>query len=222
MIACNDAQLLLAVADALDPDEAEQLQAHLATCPDCQRLAQDLAEMQDGFALLRAPLPQGFHETWQSALHDAPPEPQEIPKKRPQLVPLSRRHGTAVAACFLLLLGAIAFRGLSFQSPSSLDANTPTGFALEEQAPDTASLNGTEDARRSAIPLSPEEASAHLLAHLGAGYALSDLVPLGLDETGDFYCFSLQGEDQNSPLFLVSAWDGTVTDQRPDRPANTD
>lgn len=88
---CEEAAALIQAGES-SPD----LEIHLSACDDCRLLAEDLAELQEGFARAR--------ETW------------AVPKDFRVSLPLAPWKKMAIAAC-LLVVPLAAWAGLSIHKP---------------------------------------------------------------------------------------------------------
>ena len=138
----------------LTPEEQAALDAHLAQCPDCRSLMQDLQAISGDLSEL-APVPEGFADRVMQAVaqqEQSAPELQVVPKKQSGKrwrKPLLRIG--ALAACCVLVVGMSRFV-LGFMRCGSADpsaGNNETAAADQEVSGESASpINGTEPALR--------------------------------------------------------------------------
>lgn len=98
--------------DALTPEEQAKLEAHLAQCPDCRALVQDLQNLSGDLSGL-APVPEGFADKVMervSGQEQTAPARTAVPEQkagknwRRRLLPIG-----ALAACCVLVLGVGRF-----------------------------------------------------------------------------------------------------------------
>jgi anti-sigma-K factor RskA len=96
--------------DAVEPDEHDALEEHLATCPRCRAELDSLREVAGFMGTSVEPLPDGL---WSSIANRLPPRGDEEPPPMPQLVleprepaEQPRRHGATRVA--MATMGALA------------------------------------------------------------------------------------------------------------------
>lgn len=95
-------ELLSARLDgALTREEERELEEHFAVCPDCRALADQLAQLRDGFSgLEELEAPAGFAQGVMDRVRE---------ETRPKVVPLFKRPQVralaGLAACFVLVVG---------------------------------------------------------------------------------------------------------------------
>ena len=94
--------LALWMDNELTGDEERELNAHLASCPDCRAAGAQLAALQAGFDELEdIPAPEGFARGVMDRVREAETEKKVIPLfKRPQFRALA-----GLAACLVLVVG---------------------------------------------------------------------------------------------------------------------
>ncbi|MBR1781283.1 MAG: zf-HC2 domain-containing protein [Oscillospiraceae bacterium] len=168
-------ELISAALDgALTSEEERQLEAHLATCPDCRALLEELRAAEADLAAPIAP-PSGFADGLMARVATAE---QEIPftdlpqDRAPKQAARSRMKqwwkpvGTvaALAACFLLILGVGRIVNLSgvWRSNSTAGQSEPAAANTADTAPESAAAVAEEQESRESkadLPL-PEEAPA--------------------------------------------------------------
>lgn len=96
-------ELLSARLDGeLTPAEERELEAHLAVCPACRALEEQLAELRKGFdGLEEVPAPEGFARGVMDRIRAQEDRPKVVPLfRRPQIRALA-----GLAACLVLCVG---------------------------------------------------------------------------------------------------------------------
>ena len=114
--------LSLRLDGMLEPEEERELEAHLAVCPRCRALAQELEAVHTAFPQLEdCSAPEGFAQGVMDRIRALEPEPapaegpedrkeETEPTEMPKVVPLHRpmprwaRTAAALAACGALVL----------------------------------------------------------------------------------------------------------------------
>jgi Anti-sigma-K factor rskA, C-terminal/Putative zinc-finger len=198
------AELLGAYAlDAVDPDEAAVVEAHLAVCPRCAAEVADHREVAAMLAHTGAPAPEGLWSRISASLEEAPPEmdiPLALPdrarsgvvdlagqraRRRPQWIP-----GAAVAAALVvvaLIAGiVIAGDGDGGDRPEQIAAPV-----LEDVA---RRVMNDPDAVK-AVLSSPDgdlEAPAAIDVD-GSGYLMGNTLP-ALDEAQTYQLWGIRGD----------------------------
>lgn len=114
----------------LSEDEQQELEAHLAVCPSCRALAQQLSGLHEDFSNLEEfPAPEGFVQGVMERIR------MEEPKK---VIPLFRRPqfkaAAGLAACLVLCAGLYGAGQLSL--PREPVSSQVTGAAQEESTAD--------------------------------------------------------------------------------------
>lgn len=112
-------------------EEAEELELHLADCPQCRILGEQMEETREAFAgLAEVSAPEGFAQGVMDRIRAAETEKKVIPLfKRPQFKALA-----GLAACLALVVGLYG----AVQPQKGTDQPTARYFtqdALEEDAP---------------------------------------------------------------------------------------
>ncbi len=125
------------------PEEERELEDHLARCPNCRALAEDLEQLCGQFACLEElPAPEGFAQGVMDRIRAMEPEPApaetpEVPEEKAgpteeKVVPLRRqmprwtRTAAALAACCVLGFGVYQ-AGLMNDVPSADQSGESTG-----------------------------------------------------------------------------------------------
>ena len=77
------------VVNALDPDELEEFEAHLAVCPTCSREVREFGETAAELALLASapPPPAALRGSILSAISEIRPLPRSLPRLHPRKQP---------------------------------------------------------------------------------------------------------------------------------------
>lgn len=138
---------------ALSPEELERLNAHLARCPECRALMDDLTALHQGLsALPGAQAPAGLTDRVMAAVAADNAVPMAPKKKSPSW----RRWGAWAAAFALVFAGAwgakdrILLGGGSSAgtAPKAAEAALPAEAALEAPAEAEAAAESAEDGDR--------------------------------------------------------------------------
>lgn len=160
-----------AVDGALTPEEEQRLQAHLAECPDCRAMLEQLQGLADDLGEI-TPAPAGFADR---VMEEAERTPQEIPftnlpQNRVDYAPARQRvkdwwrpirHWCAIAACCLLILGLGTMLTRLGLFAGGGSAGAPPPAADQATAENTAESNaGPETPQEPAIPADSEPAAA--------------------------------------------------------------
>ena len=119
------------------PEEERELEDHLARCPNCRALAEDLEQLCGQFACLEElPAPEGFAQGVMDRIRALEPEPapaekpegrkeETEPTEMPKVVPLRRpmprwaRTAAALAACCVLGFGVYQAGLIDQMSPAA-------------------------------------------------------------------------------------------------------
>lgn len=198
------AELLGAYAlDAVDADEAAEVEAHLATCPRCAAEVADHREVAAMLAHTGAPAPEGLWTRISASLEEAPPEmdiPLVVPdrarngvvdlaeqrkRRRPQWLPAA---AVAAALVVVALVGGLVVsddgagpdRGQQIAAPS-----------LEDVARE---VMNDPDATRVVLSASEGdlEAPAAITAD-GSGYLMGSTLP-ALGEAETYQLWGIKGD----------------------------
>lgn len=146
MISCERAWELLNLQldGALSPQEEQELEKHLASCPACQKEREELAQMSQALrGLGEVQVPADFT---QRVMEQVRAESQEKPK----VIPLLRRQVRALAglaACALLCIGI--YRVIPQGSNLSSGMVTDGQAAVSAQQPQTSERSLDEDVTNS-------------------------------------------------------------------------
>lgn len=129
--------LSLRLDGMLEPEEERELETHLAVCPSCRALAEELEAVHTAFPQLEdCPAPEGFAESVMERIG-------ALEEKKPKMVPLFRRPQVralmGLAACAVLCIGL--YRGGMFTQEADLAAETENVGA----GVDAAMYQGAED-----------------------------------------------------------------------------
>lgn len=200
------AELLGAYAlDAVEPEEAAAVEAHLAVCPRCAAEVADHREVAAMLAHSGAPAPEGLWSRISASLEEAPPEMElRLPRPGPagdDVVDLAERRqrrgaprwlpGAAVAAA-LVVVALVA--GVVITA-----ADDPGGDRSEQIA-----APGLEDVAREAmndpeatkVMLSSPESEMETPVAIGAdgsGYLMGNTLP-ALDESQTYQLWGITGD----------------------------
>lgn len=214
---CEEYEILLSARldGALTPEETARLEAHLAQCPQCRQLAQELETLQAQTAALTQEVPRALQENLEGRDWSRVPQTGTAPsKKKKRLLPWA---ACAAAAVVLMVFG---FTHLALPGGSS---GLSEGFAALFSLPgDREESTATaEDSTQSADPegedpttdpgLSQAEAQSLLIAYLAQQGRTLELIPLG--QSGDVWRFSGRESDGTVvSFFMVSRTDGTISE----------
>ena len=129
--------LSLRLDGMLEPEEEQELEAHLAVCSSCRALAAELEAVHTAFPQLEdCPAPEGFARGVMERIG-------ALEEKKPKVVPLFRRPQVralmGLAACAVLCIGL--YRGGMFTQEADLAAETENVGA----GVDAAMYQGAED-----------------------------------------------------------------------------
>ena len=183
--------LSLRLDGMLEPEEERELEAHLAVCPRCRALAQELEAVHTVFPQLEdCSAPEGFAQGVMERIGALEQKPKVVPLfRRPQVRALA-----GLAACAVLCIGL--YRGgmlnqsvdsLEVESAgASLDAATyepadPSAADQNTAAPETEeSATSSEEQKDTAVRVAPDPAPAD-----GSGDASSGDGSLSVPQTQD-------------------------------------
>lgn len=183
--------LSLRLDGMLEPEEERELEAHLAVCPRCRALAQELEAVHTVFPRLEdCSAPEGFAQGVMERIGALEQKPKVVPLfRRPQVRALA-----GLAACAVLCIGL--YRGgmlnqgvdsLEVESAgASLDAATyepadPSAADQNTAAPETEeSATSSEEQKDTAVRVAPDPAPAD-----GSGDASSGDGSLSVPQTQD-------------------------------------
>lgn len=198
------AELLGAYAlDAVDPDEAAAVEAHLAGCPRCAAEVADHREVAAMLAHTGAPAPEGLWTRISASLEEAPPE-MDIPlvkpdrarsgvvdlaeqrtRRRPQWMP-----GAAVAAA-LVVVALIA--GIVM---SDDDDDRGRGEQIAAPVLEDVARRVMNDPDATKVVLSSPEGDLEAPAAIdvdGSGYLMGSTLP-ALDEAQTYQLWGIRGD----------------------------
>lgn len=198
------ADLLGAYAlDAVDPDEAAAVEAHLAVCPRCAAEVADHREVAAMLAHTGAPAPEGLWTRISASLEEAPPEmdiPLVVPdrarggvvdlgeqraRRRPQWMP-----GAAVAAA-LVVVALIAGVVMSEDGDRGDRTEQIAAPALEDVA---RRVMNDPDATRVVLTSSEGDLEAPAAIDVdGSGYLMGGTLP-ALDEAQTYQLWGIRGD----------------------------
>lgn len=116
-------ELMNAVLDGeAAPAQEAELTAHLAVCPACAALYEDLKALREGAGALVVPAPEGFAGKVMEQVRAEAPNLRVLPKKKRQPW---RSVAAMAAVCAIALLGATSLNYLDFGRGGSTAASAP-------------------------------------------------------------------------------------------------
>lgn len=116
-------ELMNAVLDGeAAPAQEAELTAHLAVCPACAALYEDLKALREGAGALVVPAPEGFAGKVMEQVRAEAPNLRVLPKKKRQPW---RSVAAMAAVCAIVLLGATSLNYLDFGRSGSTTAAAP-------------------------------------------------------------------------------------------------
>lgn len=226
---CEEYEILLSARldGALTPEETARLEAHLAQCPQCRQLAQELETLQAQTAALTQEVPRALQENLEGRDWSRVPQTGTAPsKKKKRLLPWA---ACAAAAVVLMVFGFTHLAlpggssGLSegfaalFSLPGDREESTATAEDSTQSAdPEGEASDQTDGATNGDEPttdpgLSQAEAQSLLIAYLAHQGRTLELIPLG--QSGDVWRFSGRESDGTVvSFFMVSRTDGTISE----------
>ena len=226
---CEEYEILLSARldGALTPEETARLEAHLAQCPQCRQLAQELETLQAQTAALTQEVPRDLQENLEGRDWSRVPQTGTAPsKKKKRLLPWA---ACAAAAVVLMVFGFTHLAlpggssGLSegfaalFSLPGDREESTATAEDSTQSAdPEEEASDQTDGATNGEDPttdpgLSQAEAQSLLIAYLAQQGRTLELIPLG--QSGDVWRFSGRESDGTVvSFFMVSRTDGTISE----------
>lgn len=186
--------LSLRLDGMLEPEEERELEAHLAVCPRCRALAQELEAVHTAFPQLEdCSAPEGFAQGVMERIGALEQKPKVVPLfRRPQVRALA-----GLAACAVLCIGLyrggmlnqgvdsleVESAGTSLDTAtyeqadrSAADQNDQNTVATETEEPTTSS----EEQKDTAVRVAPDPAPAD-----GSGDASSSDGSLSVPQTQD-------------------------------------
>lgn len=186
--------LSLRLDGMLEPEEERELEAHLAVCPRCRALAQELEAVHTAFPQLEdCSAPEGFAQGVMERIGALEQKPKVVPLfRRPQVRALA-----GLAACAVLCIGLyrggmlnqgvdsleVESAGTSLDAAtyeqadrSAADQNDQNAVAPETEEPTTSS----EEQKDTAVRVAPDPAPAD-----GSGDASSSDGSLSVPQTQD-------------------------------------
>lgn len=189
------AELLGAFAlDAVDADEAEAVERHLAYCPRCRDEVTGHREAVAFLANAGSVAPEGLWSRIADGLEEAPPSPElsHLPlRRRPDRRSLPAKPVVALAAAAAAVIGVL---GVQVQRQDGrLDRLSP---ALEQRGLDEAVAAALFDDRSTKVDLASDDGALFVKAVVqpdGRGYVVRhNLPPLGAGRT--YQLWGLVGE----------------------------
>lgn len=151
-------QLSARLDGELPAGEAAELEAHLAQCPSCRALAQQLEQLHGDFpALEELEAPAGFAQGVMDRVRTEKPAGRVIPLfRRPQFKALA-----GLAACAALCVGLYGAGQLGSTAPDLGELGTDSSIGLYSLTPEAAGENsGTAPAQYDAYGAAPRANAA--------------------------------------------------------------
>ena len=151
-------QLSARLDGELPAGEAAELEAHLARCPSCRALAQQLEQLHGDFpALEELEAPAGFAQGVMDRIRTEKPAGRVIPLfRRPQFKALA-----GLAACAALCIGLYGAGQLGNTAPDLDELSTDSSIGLYSLAPEGVGENsGTAPAQYDAYGAAPRANAA--------------------------------------------------------------
>lgn len=209
MISCERCEELInARLDGyLTEEEALLLEAHLTSCPDCQKLDRDLTTLHERLKELSFDPPQDFTASVMTQLEVPSVQPAKK-RKRPWSV-----IACAAAAVVLMVVALTPqmspFGGSDAESAGAAEAPTSADIAADAAPEESRAESETQESKVEAM--TEKEAYDLLVAYLiDLGVSL-DLSPGLLSEDGSFWTFTGYDMDSDSlSRFNISCADGFV------------
>lgn len=201
-MAHEDIQSLLAVyaLDAVDPDEADVIEAHLRECPRCRAEVSEHRETASMLASGHAPAPLRIWDNVLDSLEDKP-QPRRVgvlPLRKPRW---QRRLVIAAASAAAVLVGVLAVRVVD-QDRRIDDMQR----ALQDRSVLSAALaaQGHPDARRAELRAADGVVLAHaVMVPDGTGYIWADGLP-GVSSSRTYQLWAIVGGERISAGILGS------------------
>ena len=200
------AELLGAYAlDAVDPDEAAAVEAHLAVCPRCAAEVADHREVAAMLAHSGAPAPEGLWTRISASLEEAPPE-MDLRLTRPgsasdDVGDLAERRqrrsvprwlpGAAVAAALVVVALVAGILITGDDDPAGDRSDQIATPALEDVARDV--MNDSEATK---VMLRSPEGEMETQVAIGAdgsGYLMGNTLP-ALDDSQTYQLWGITGD----------------------------
>lgn len=162
----------------LSPEEREEVEAHLATCPECHR---EWVEMSNLMQLLSGlpieELPEGFKEELHEKLMDVTLEKPEEKKVWKPILHVKKHFKAYSAAAAVLVIGMVAVGSLNLNkngvSPELFNMAAPSSTMEDSAAPEMKSVE------RNGAPNAPQAAdSAQTFGSSEGGAAVEAPVPV--------------------------------------------
>lgn len=176
----EDIQELLGVyaLDALEPHEAEVVEAHLEVCPRCRSEVQGHNEVAAMLGNTGGDAPEGLWDRISSHLEEAPPPMRlALPEGEGSVIPLaSRRRSTGFLAVAVGAAAALMIGVLGVQVIRQEDRINTLNAALEDDAVLTAANLALADPAAATAQLASADGSVAAPAVLlpnGTGYLLA-------------------------------------------------
>ena len=179
--------------DAVDPDEAEVVEAHLRECPRCRSEVAAHREVAAALAHVGAPAPPGVWEGIARGLEEAPPQ-LDLPRlDRRWDRPRSRRPGRALAA---LAAAAVVLVALGVQVVRQEERLDKLSAALEDQGLEGVVTAALLDPGARRVDLRSDDGRLHADAVLtpdGSGYLVRHNLP-ALSEELTYQLWAVVGD----------------------------
>ena len=199
---CEEYELLLSARldGALSLKEETQLHAHLAQCPHCRQLAQELEDLQTQMTSLWVEPPDSLKDAlasqdWSKSASSSPPRsPTASPSKRRHLLPWL----ACAAAAVVLVVGLC-----QLLLPGGADGLLPKAVIEVFQRPEQDPAAGSEDSDPAAPAVSRQEAQSLLTAYLAQQGRTLTLVPLDSSPNQGYWRFSGRDANGNAVTFLM-------------------
>jgi anti-sigma factor RsiW len=126
--------------DAVDPDEAAAIEAHLPECPRCRAEVAELREMSALLAHSGADAPDGVWERISSSLNDVAP-PLRLDMRRPRTIPRSWSVVLGAAAAIVIAVLAVSVVRLNNHVDDLEAANRSNSSSIDIAAAAEQALN---------------------------------------------------------------------------------
>ena len=166
----------------LAPQECQELEAHLSSCPSCAALAQELSALHEALPGLEEEVPEGFHQAVMERVRREKVQPLPVRKTSG----LAWRRWISLAAVFAVVLIGAGNLGKSWTGSTSGSPETAAGDAA--QAPREAVVSQGEPAGESQGPevdfyAAQEETSSAATARDGVEKEAMNVEPEDVSES---------------------------------------
>jgi hypothetical protein len=183
--------------DAVDEDERERVERHLADCPRCRLEVEQHREVAAQLAYVGAPAPDGVWDRVVASLEDAPPALDLAP-----VVPLAPRpvRRSLVVTGAALVAAAAAVIGLLGLRVSRLDDRLSALAARQRQDPMAQQIDGavaTPGATRVSLRGQGQAGVEAVLLPDGTGYLIRSSLP-ALPAGRTYQLWAIAGSDKVS------------------------